>query len=406
MAIKKKWDWPEYKPGQQTQDAYANYQQMAGQKPQDYASQYQGQMNQLFSQIQNRPKFKYDVNADALYQQYKDQYQRMGKMAMQDTMGQAQAMTGGYGNTYAQTVGNQAYQGYLQQLNDRVPQLEQRAYERYQGEGQDLYNQYGLAAQAEAMDYGKHQDAYNRWMQEQQLAYNQYADERGFDYGAYQDALQQQNWQEQFDYGQQRDAVADSQWQQGFDYGKERDQMADSQWQQGFDYGKERDQMADSQWQTQFDYGMKSDQQKQDFGLAMAAIQAGQTPSAELLARAGIDGETAKLLSSIYTPKASGGSTKKTKDIALNFTPDQITGAATQWKAGGDTDLTRYLEGLVLQGTSPEAAATLRDHIMRNYKVPEKPKTENPKTEKPKTNLNLNLGSGRGPVTGLFAMKN
>jgi hypothetical protein len=34
------------------------------------------------SQIQNRPAFSYDVNSDALYQQYKDQYIRQGKLAM------------------------------------------------------------------------------------------------------------------------------------------------------------------------------------------------------------------------------------------------------------------------------------------------------------------------------------
>lgn len=51
---------------------------------------------------------------------------------MQDTMGQAAALTGGYGNSYAQGVGQQAYQGYLQQLNDNVPQLQAQALQTYQ----------------------------------------------------------------------------------------------------------------------------------------------------------------------------------------------------------------------------------------------------------------------------------
>ena len=60
----------------------------------------------------NRKEFSYDLNGDMLYQQMKDQYQVLGKTAMQDTMGEAAALTGGYGNTYAQSVGQQTYDEY------------------------------------------------------------------------------------------------------------------------------------------------------------------------------------------------------------------------------------------------------------------------------------------------------
>ena len=66
-------------------------------------------------------KFNYDVNGDPLYQQYKHSYMTQGKQAMEDTIGQAAAMTGGYGNSYATAAGGQAYQSYLDQLNDRYP---------------------------------------------------------------------------------------------------------------------------------------------------------------------------------------------------------------------------------------------------------------------------------------------
>ena len=46
---------------------------------------------------------------------------QQGKQAMQDTMGQAAALTGGYGSTYGQAVGQQQYDAYLQNLNDEVP---------------------------------------------------------------------------------------------------------------------------------------------------------------------------------------------------------------------------------------------------------------------------------------------
>ena len=106
----------------------------------------------------NRADFSYDVNGDALYQQYKDQYINQGRLAMMDTMGQAATMTGGYGNSYAATVGNQAYQGYLQKLNEVVPELYNMAYNMYQQEGEDLKYAYDVARDDYNTKYGEWSD--------------------------------------------------------------------------------------------------------------------------------------------------------------------------------------------------------------------------------------------------------
>lgn len=112
----------------------------------------QEQADELLDSILNRKDFSYDFNADAIYQQYKDKYIQQGKLAMADAMGQAAALTGGYGNSYAAAVGNQAYQAHLNNLNDIIPDLYEMAYNRYNQEEQDLYNQYGLLMQ----DYEKY----------------------------------------------------------------------------------------------------------------------------------------------------------------------------------------------------------------------------------------------------------
>ena len=126
-----------------------------------YTSQYDTQLKGIMDQILNREKFSYDVNGDALYQQYKDQYINQGKMAMQDAMGQAAAMTGGYGNSYAASVGNQAYQASLQNLNNVIPELYQMAYDRYEQKGQDLLNQYSMLTDRDNSDYSKFIDDRN-----------------------------------------------------------------------------------------------------------------------------------------------------------------------------------------------------------------------------------------------------
>lgn len=128
-------------------------------KPVDNSVQYNAKFDDLYNQIVNRGKFSYDLNADELYNQYKDQYMRNGKLAMEDTIGQAAGLTGGYGSTYGQMTGQQAYNSYLQDLNNIVPQLEQRAYDRWRDEGNDLLTQWGLVDQRFNEEYGKYQDA-------------------------------------------------------------------------------------------------------------------------------------------------------------------------------------------------------------------------------------------------------
>ena len=46
---------------------------------------------------------------------------------MKDTMGQAAALTGGYGSSYAESSAQQQYDAYLQQLGDIVPELAGKA---------------------------------------------------------------------------------------------------------------------------------------------------------------------------------------------------------------------------------------------------------------------------------------
>ena len=108
---------------------------------------YVQQLNALYDQIMNRKPFQYDLNGDLLYKQMADRYAQMGQMAMRDTMGMAAALTGGYGNSYAQQVGNQAYQQYLTALNDKVPSLYEQALQAYLAEGDQLLQQYQLAAE-------------------------------------------------------------------------------------------------------------------------------------------------------------------------------------------------------------------------------------------------------------------
>ena len=187
MAI----DYDPKKRDYQQSDAVTKAQEMLqnqiANKPGQYTSQWQSQLNDVMDKILNREKFSYDLNGDALYNQYKDQYTNQGKMAMMDTMGQAAAMTGGYGNSYAQNVGQQAYQGYLQQLNNKIPELYNLALSKYQMEGDDLSRKYSMLGTQENQDYSRYRDTVSDYNTELSRLQNAYDNERSFDYGQFID---------------------------------------------------------------------------------------------------------------------------------------------------------------------------------------------------------------------------
>ena len=133
-----------------------------------YSSQYDQKVNDLYSQIENRAPFQYNASDDQLYQQYVDRYQNMGRKAMMDTMGQANALTGGYANSYSQNVGQQAYDEYLQGLNDKLMETYQLAYGQYQDQGNDLYNLFNAAGTLAQSDFDRYmQEAQFEWQKEQ-----------------------------------------------------------------------------------------------------------------------------------------------------------------------------------------------------------------------------------------------
>lgn len=174
----------EYQQSNVVNQAYQQLQNL--QQPGAFSSQYEDQMNSLYEQFVNRGDFKFDVNESVLYEQLKDQYASLGKLAMADTMGQAAGMTGGYGSSYANTVGQQAYQNYMQQLQEQIPNLYQMEMEKYNQEGENMLNQYNLAKNMYDTDYGEYRDNMSDYYTNRDYYNDLYQDERAFDYNKYQ----------------------------------------------------------------------------------------------------------------------------------------------------------------------------------------------------------------------------
>jgi peptidoglycan hydrolase-like protein with peptidoglycan-binding domain len=207
---------PAYQQSQAVNDAANTLAQYEANKPGAYQSQYAEQIQGVLDKIMNREAFSYDFAADPMYQQYADRYQQQGKLAMMDTMGNAAALSGGYGNSYAQSVGQQAYQANLQQLNDVIPELRDAAYGMYRDEGQDMYNRMGLLQGLDSTDYGRHRDTVYDWQTDRDYYAGRYDTLYGQDYGSYRDSVSDWESDRSFGYNAQQDALAQSNWEKEY----------------------------------------------------------------------------------------------------------------------------------------------------------------------------------------------
>lgn len=130
---------------------------MPGYSAPSYNPQYDAQIDELLNKLLNREPFEYNEELDPLYQQYKDMYTKQGQLAMEDTMGQAAALTGGYSSTYSQAVGQQMYNAYLNKVQEMLPQFYDRAYGKYQDEGSKMKDLYGMYLQRDQVDFQRYQ---------------------------------------------------------------------------------------------------------------------------------------------------------------------------------------------------------------------------------------------------------
>jgi len=154
---------PTYKKSESVKKAEKKLNSWEKNAPDDYESKYSAEIDGILNDILNREKFTYNLNADPLYEQYRQLYTQNGKKAMMDTVGEASAMTGGYSNSYAVTAGNQAYHEYLNNLNDVAIDLRDRAYEQYGDETEKLFEDVKLLRSLDGDDYDKYLDELERY---------------------------------------------------------------------------------------------------------------------------------------------------------------------------------------------------------------------------------------------------
>lgn len=199
---------PKYAGNTVSQETLGYQQKLSGienNAPGAYQSKNQDKISSIMDKITKREPFSYDFNADPLYQNYKDQYVKLGNEAAQNAAASVSALTGGYGNSYATTAASQANQQYLSQLNDIIPELYNAAMSKYQAEADDLYKQFSMYGEQEDRDYNKYRN---------DVA--DYQTNRGYYADRLQNAEAKDQWNNTFNYNQYRDSVSD--WENNRNY--------------------------------------------------------------------------------------------------------------------------------------------------------------------------------------------
>jgi len=182
-----------------------------------YANKYAAPINELLGSVLNRDAFTYDPANDPLYQQYEDSYTRMGQQAMEDTLAQVSARTGGLASSYAGTAAQQTYNGYMSALADKVPELRQLAYQMYMDEGNSQRQNLELLQNLEQIAYGRYLNDLD-----------QHNADRNFAYGAHRDQIADQQYAGEWAYKAGRDRISDNRYNQEYSDNKAATDKADA----------------------------------------------------------------------------------------------------------------------------------------------------------------------------------
>ena len=196
-----------YTPSKAVNAAKSTLQKTEKARPAAYTSKYGTQITGLADAIANRKGFSYDYTKDALYQNYKDQYQRQAQLGMQNATAQAAALSGGYGNSYAATAGNLAYQENMSALNNIIPSLYEAAYNRYQTDLDNQRSDLSMYQGLDESDYAKDRDKVGDWQDDRNYYANRYDAAYNNDFNNYTANVSNQQWK----YEQQN---GNSQWRQ------------------------------------------------------------------------------------------------------------------------------------------------------------------------------------------------
>ena len=130
----------------------------SGYSPTGYKGKYEEERNELIDTMLNREKFKYNPEQDELYQNYVKMFNREGRKASADVLGEVSSLTGGLPSSAATTAAAQTRGGFAAGLADKIPELYAQRYAEDQNEFVRQGNLLDITTNA---DQNKFQELFN-----------------------------------------------------------------------------------------------------------------------------------------------------------------------------------------------------------------------------------------------------
>lgn len=268
---------PEYTKSAELLSAEKKLSDWENSKPAEYSSGYSGKINELLGNVVNRKRFTYNMNADPLYRQYRDQYVKNGRKAMMDTVGQASALTGGYANSYAATAGSEAYDEYLSGLNDVALKLYDRALQAYKDEGEGFIEDIELLRELDGDDYKKYLESLKSYYDDGDYLFKKISAMTDDEYKAFVTELN--SWEDDRDYNLKvdTDRLNREQDERDYKYKVESDRLKREQEQREFEFQKAKAEREAAFKQSE---ALREQQNKdREYSLALAKLNASSSSS-------------------------------------------------------------------------------------------------------------------------------
>ena len=314
-----------------------------------FESKYDPQMEALLNEILNREDFSYDAASDPLYQQYAQMYRREGDRATSNALAEAAASAGGM-NSYAITAAQQAGNYYSSQLNDKIPELYQLAYDMYLADKESKVQDLGLLQSMDNTQYNRYRDTMSDWQNDRNFAYNMYRDDvsdsqwnQTFDYNKYvndRDFAYTSDWaNKQWDYQLGRDAINDNRYDTEWNYQVGRDEINDNRYDTEWNYQVGQDTIANNRYDNEWNYKVTQDALGTVRGDQETAkddvwkyISMGVVPGDDLIAKAGMSKTDVALAVAAVKAEQSKGDSKST---STNKSTSTSTGDGSTVKKTG-----------------------------------------------------------------------
>ena len=194
-----------------------------------------------------RDSFSYDPESDIRVKQMRSNTMRSAALAMEDAEARAAVLSGGYGNSYAASVGSAAYSRAVESIMDKEAEYLAEAYERYKSEGSDTERKIAMLSEFDSAEYERYADALSR-------ADAAYADEYERDYEAWRDSVADGRYASEREYEIWRDSVADDRYEAEREYEIQRDRVADERYTAEQEYNAQRDSIEDERYAAEQSY--------------------------------------------------------------------------------------------------------------------------------------------------------